>query len=57
MVDEAGPTKPNPSLVAVLQNLCGARNPLTAVRGFLSNTWLKIQRRDNCCGNYGDPGC
>ena len=23
----------------------------------LSNVGRKIARRQNCCGNYGDPGC
>ncbi len=57
MADEPGQTKVKPSLGDVWRNLRGADNPLTAVRGMASNTWLKIQRRDNCCGNYGDPGC
>ena len=30
---------------------------LAAVRGMAANTWIKLRRRDNCCGNYGDPGC
>ncbi len=21
------------------------------------NTWLKIKRRDSCCGHPGEPGC
>lgn len=57
MADEASPTKIKPSLVDVLRNLRGAGSPLAAVRGMAGNTWLKMQRRDNCCGNYGDPGC
>ena len=38
-------------------NLRGASSPLAAVRGMLSNTWVKIRNRDDCCGNHGDPGC
>jgi hypothetical protein len=57
MSDEGSRTQVKPSLGDVLRNLRGAGNPLTAVRGMASNTLLKIQRRDNCCGNYGDPGC
>ena len=57
MSDESSETKVQPSLGDVLRNLRGAGNPLTAMRGMVSNTRLKMQRRDNCCGNYGDPGC
>lgn len=57
MADEASSKQVKPSPGDVLRNLLGAGNPLTAVRGMARNTLLKIQRRDNCCGNYGDPGC
>ena len=57
MSDESSRTKHKPSLIDVLRNLRGAGGPLAAVRGMAGSTWLKIQRRDNCCGNYGDPGC
>ena len=50
-------TKVRPSLGDVLRNLRHARNPWVALQGMASNTKIKIQRRDNCCGNYGDPGC
>jgi hypothetical protein len=23
----------------------------------LENSWLRIKRRSNCCGNDGEPGC
>ena len=46
-----------PSGADVWANLRGARSPLSALRGMAGNTWLKLRRRDNCCGNYGDPGC
>ncbi len=48
---------PTPSLGDVLANLRSADNPLQAARGFVSNAWTKLRARDNCCGNYGDPGC
>ena len=57
MSDEANETKVQPSLGDLLRNLRGAGNPLSAMRGMVGNTRLKMQRRDNCCGNYGDPGC
>ncbi len=49
--------RPTPSLADTLANLRSADSPLEAMRGMLSNTWIKLRRRDNCCGNYGDPGC
>lgn len=48
---------PKPSGADVWANLRGARSPLAALRGMAGNTWLKLRRRDDCCGNYGDPGC
>ena len=57
MADESNTTKVQPSLGDLLRNLRGAGNPLAAIRGMVSNTRLKAQRRDNCCGNYGAPGC
>lgn len=45
-----------PSGADVWTNLRGA-GPLAALRGMAANTWIKLRRRDNCCGNYGDPGC
>ena len=23
----------------------------------VKNTWLRLKRRSNCCGNHGEPGC
>jgi len=51
------PRKVRPSLGDAGRNLRHASNPWAAVRGWMSNTALKIRRRDNCCGNYGEPGC
>ena len=38
-------------------NLRRAGNPAAALRGLLANSWTKLRRHENCCGNYGDPGC
>ena len=46
-----------PSGADVWANLRRAGSPLAALRGMAANTWLKLKRRDDCCGNYGDPGC
>lgn len=27
------------------------------LRMALSNTWIKVRTRQNCCGNAGQPGC
>jgi hypothetical protein len=29
----------------------------TKLRMALSNSWTKLRRMDNCCGNEGQPGC
>ena len=29
----------------------------TKLRLALSNNLIKIRKRQNCCGNYGEPGC
>jgi hypothetical protein len=29
----------------------------TKVRLVLSNNLIKIRKRQDCCGNYGQPGC
>ena len=46
-----------PSGADVWANLRGAGNPLAALRGMAANSWVKLRRREDCCGNYGDPGC
>ena len=27
------------------------------VRLVLRNNWLKVYRRESCCGHHGEPGC
>jgi hypothetical protein len=27
------------------------------VQRTLANTWIKISRRQHCCGHAGEPGC
>jgi hypothetical protein len=29
----------------------------TKLRLTFSNNWLKVRNRQNCCGNFGQPGC
>jgi hypothetical protein len=29
----------------------------TKLRMTLSNNWIKLRNRQDCCGNYGQPGC
>ncbi len=53
----AGSGKVRPSLGDVIRNLRHASSPWAAAKGMAANTKIKIQRRDNCCGHYGDPGC
>lgn len=47
----------HPSTSAFIRNL---RQPMpfkTKVRLVLRNTWIKISRRQTCCGHCGEPGC
>jgi len=30
---------------------------MTKLRMALSNNLTKVRQRQNCCGNYGQPGC
>ncbi len=29
----------------------------TKLRVALRNNWTKLRTRQNCCGNFGQPGC
>jgi hypothetical protein len=47
-----------PSFGAFTANWSGYDAPFgTKLRMSLSNTWTKIRKRQNCCGNPGQPGC
>lgn len=48
---------PRPSIRDSIVNLRRSIGRRHAVYGLLSNTLTKMRRLDNCCGNYGDPGC
>ena len=40
--------------------MANLRQPMPAWRKLglvLSNTWIKLRKRQGCCGNYGQPGC
>ena len=48
--------KPNPS--ALLSNWTTYDAPFaTKVRLAASNTFLKLRKRQACCGHHGEPGC
>ena len=40
------------------QNLTRGDLPLSArLSRIAANNWVKISRRQACCGHYGEPGC
>jgi hypothetical protein len=47
-----------PSPRSSWQNLTGGDMPLPLrLQRIVANTWIKVRRRQSCCGNYGEPGC
>lgn len=49
---------PKPSLGAVVSNWNSYNAPFaTKLRLALSNNLTKVRKRQNCCGNHGQPGC
>ena len=56
MADE--PRKVKPSMRDSLTNWRRSGLPFFARMGLsLRNNWTKLRTRQNCCGNYGQPGC
>ena len=44
--------------MSLLTNLgAGNYSPVERVRKIAGNVWIKVRKRQACCGNYGDPGC
>ena len=44
--------------MSVVRNLgAGNYSPVQRVRKIVGNFWVKVSKRQRCCGNYGDPGC
>ncbi len=49
--------KKRPSLRAVFTNM-KVKMPLhRKLYLVFRNNWIKIRRRQNCCGHLGEPGC
>ncbi len=46
-----------PSIREAFRNLRGPMPFPRKVRLLLANNWKKIRTRQNCCGNYSQPGC
>jgi len=58
MSDPDRPPRPKPSLSAALSNWSTYDAPFgTKLRMALSNNLIKIRKRQDCCGNHGQPGC
>ena len=50
--------RPKPSFAAMRANWSSYDAPFTTkLRMTLSNNWIKLRNRQDCCGNYGQPGC
>ena len=42
------------------ETLANLRQPMPLkrkLRLLLRNNWIKIRKRQDCCGNHGEPGC
>lgn len=47
-----------PSLRDSLTNWRQSQLPFfSKMRMAMRNNWTKLRTRQNCCGNYGQPGC
>jgi hypothetical protein len=52
------PDEPRPSIAASMANWRTYRAPFYVKMQLAArNNWLKLIRRDSCCGNDGEPGC
>jgi hypothetical protein len=50
--------RPRPSIKAAFSNWATYDAPFaTKLRMVWSNNLIKIRNRQDCCGNYGQPGC
>jgi len=50
--------RPRPSLRATFSNWATYDAPFTTkLRMVASNNFIKLRKRQNCCGNHGQPGC
>jgi len=50
--------RPQPSLRDARTNWRASSLPfLSKLRLALRNNWTKLRTRQDCCGNYGQPGC
>ncbi len=50
--------RPRPSLSDALTNWRESSLPFFSRMGkTMRNNWTKLRTRQNCCGNYGEPGC
>ncbi|HZQ59111.1 MAG TPA: hypothetical protein VFA84_13810 [Acidimicrobiales bacterium] len=58
MSDPAPQPRPKPSLRAAFSNWSTYDAPFgTKLRMVVSNNLIKIRKRQDCCGNHGQPGC
>ncbi len=48
---------PTPSVRDSINNLRRSISRRHAIYGLIKNTLIKMRRVENCCGDYGAPGC
>lgn len=48
---------PRPSVRDSIINLRRSISRRHALYGLIANSLIKARRLDNCCGDYGAPGC
>ncbi|MDE2966107.1 MAG: hypothetical protein OXS30_01285 [Chloroflexota bacterium] len=51
------PKHPRPTIGDTITNLRRSIGRRHAIYGLIKNNLIKMRNVDNCCGNYGDPGC
>ena len=50
--------KVKPDLRQARKNFSGSDLPFfSRMQVAMKNNWTKMRTRQNCCGNYGEPGC
>ena len=55
---EPGEPRPKQGSVAFFSNWTTYDAPFaTKLRMAASNTFIKLRKRQSCCGNHGQPGC
>ena len=58
MPEPSEESQPRPNPANMISNWTTFDAPLAIkLRMAASNTFIKLRRRQSCCGNHGQPGC